>query len=50
MKIPGSDVHIVLPPWPENCDIMAMLHEGVWIKSDKKGGFFIKVGPPVVGP
>ena len=45
MKLPGSEVHIHLPSWPDGFDVNALLHEGVYIKIEKKtGNFFVRVG------
>jgi hypothetical protein len=38
MKIPGSDVHIHLPAWPNDFDVMGCLHAGVHVKVDRKTG------------
>ena len=48
MKLPGSDLSIVLPPWPYDFDIMKVLERGVSIRVDKKTGeWFIKVDAEV---
>ena len=45
MKFPGSEVNIVLPPWPDGFGLTEMLEKGIYIHVNKKtGAFFFRVG------
>jgi hypothetical protein len=46
MKFPGTELNIVLPPWPNDFDAMLLLERGLHIRVDKKtGDWHIRVDP-----